>query len=85
MTVRGDLCRVLAMISCSGDLLVTEVGRGGVTELVEVEAAGVLVGQDPGTVVAQAATAGVRAGVTGRGPAGGDWPTAGQEQRAGGA
>ena len=41
------------------DLLVAEVGRGGVTELVEVQAAaggggGVLLEQDPGAVVAQA-------------------------------
>src|ERR1035441_6086974 len=33
------------------DLLVAEVGRGGVTELVEVQAAGVLLEQDPGAVV----------------------------------
>ena len=54
------------------DLLVTEVGRCGVTELVELQAAaggggGVFLEQDPGAVVAQAAPAGVRADVTGAG------------------
>jgi hypothetical protein len=67
------------------DLLVAEVGRGGVTKLVEVQVAGVLLEQDPGAVVAQAAPAGVRADVTGRGPAGGDGPAGGQEQRPAGA
>jgi hypothetical protein len=35
------------------DLLIAEVGRGGVAELVKVQAAGVLLEQDPGAVVAQ--------------------------------
>jgi hypothetical protein len=67
------------------DLLVAEVGCSGVTELVEVQAAGVLLEQDPGAVVAQAPPAGVRADVAGRGLAGGDGPAGGQEQRAAGA
>jgi len=67
------------------DLLVAEVGRRGVPELVQFQAAaggggGVLLEQDPCPVIAQAGPAGVRADVAGRGAACWDGPAAGQEQ-----
>ncbi|GAA1761382.1 hypothetical protein GCM10009734_82050 [Nonomuraea bangladeshensis] len=63
------------------DLGLAEVGGGGVTELVQVEA-GVLLQQDAGAVVAQAGAAGVWADVAGGRAAGGDGAAFGQEQRA---
>jgi len=67
MAVRGFLCRVLAMMSWSGTLA-SLLGRGGVPELVELQA-GVVVQQDAAAVIAEAGPAGVRADVAGRWPA----------------
>jgi len=72
------------------DLLVAEVGRCGVAQLVQFQAAagsggGVLLEQDPCPVITEARPAGMRADVAWRGEARRDGPAAGQEQRPAGA